>query len=118
MRRIPLPDRLSGVVHLATGTGKSYLLFAIAYLSLVMGLTRRVLVLGPSSTIIEQGLWEKFRQLKDDPRLNSRLPTKYRGKIIRLLNDNDPMEDDAIVIENINAVYTFGELPIRFQGYQ
>jgi type III restriction enzyme len=114
LRRIPLPDRLSGVVHLATGTGKSYLLFAIAYLSLVMGLTRRVLVLGPSSTIIEQGLWEKFRQLKDDPRLNSRLPAKYRGKIIRLLNDNDPMEDDAIIIENINAVYTFGGITDTF----
>jgi type III restriction enzyme len=54
--QLPLPDRLSGVVHMATGTGKSYVIFAIAYLSLVMGLTKRVLVLGPSSTIIEQGL--------------------------------------------------------------
>ncbi|HKL81829.1 MAG TPA: DEAD/DEAH box helicase family protein, partial [Desulfobacter sp.] len=47
LNHIPLPDRLSGVVHMATGTGKSYVIFAIAYLSLVMGLTRRVLVLGP-----------------------------------------------------------------------
>ena len=114
LRRLPLPDRLSGVVHLATGTGKSYLLFAIAYLSLVMGLTRRVLVLGPSSTIIEQGLREKFNSLKDDPVLNSRLPAKYRGKTISLLTDNDPMEDDAIVIENINAVYTFGAITDTF----
>lgn len=43
---LPLPDRLSGVVHLATGTGKSYAIFAVAYLSLVMELTKRVLVLG------------------------------------------------------------------------
>lgn len=114
LRRIPLPDRLSGVVHLATGTGKSYLLFAIAYLSLVMGLTRRVLVLGPSSTIIEQGLREKFKSLMADPRLNNKLPAKYRGKVISLLNDNDPMEDDAIVIENINAVYTFGAITDTF----
>ncbi|MBW1607800.1 MAG: DEAD/DEAH box helicase family protein, partial [Deltaproteobacteria bacterium] len=49
LRQLPLPDRLSGVVHMATGTGKSYLIFAIAYLSLVMGLTKRVLVLGPAS---------------------------------------------------------------------
>ena len=27
LRHLPLPDRLSGVVHLATGTGKSYMMF-------------------------------------------------------------------------------------------
>ncbi len=106
--QIPLPDRLSGVVHMATGTGKSYIIFAIAYLSIVMGLTKRVLVLGPASTIIEQGLREKFEDLKFRKDLNSKLPQKYRGKVIQLLTDNDPVEDDSIVIENINAVYTFG----------
>lgn len=106
--QIPLPDRLSGVVHMATGTGKSYVIFAIAYLSIVMGLTKRVLVLGPASTIIEQGLREKFRVLMHRDELNSKLPQKYRRKVVQLLTDNDPIEDDAIVIENINAVYTFG----------
>ena len=105
---LPLPDRLSGVVHMATGTGKSYVIFAIAYLSIVMGLTKRVLVLGPASTIIEQGLREKFRALMLKRELNSKLPQKYRGKVVQLLTDNDPVEDDSIVIENINAVYTFG----------
>jgi len=105
---LPLPDRLSGVVHMATGTGKSYVIFAIAWLSLVMGLTKRVLVLGPASTIIEQGLREKFRDLMSRKEFNDKLPTKYRGRAINLLTDNDPIEDDSIVIENINAVYTFG----------
>ncbi len=105
---LPLPDRLSGVVHMATGTGKSYVIFAIAYLSIVMGLTKRVLVLGPASTIIEQGLREKFRALMHRSELNSKLPQKYRGKVVQLLTDNDPIEDDSIVIENINAVFTFG----------
>lgn len=108
LRQLPLSDRLSGVVHMATGTGKSYLIFAIAYLSLVMGLTKRVLVLGPASTIIEQGLREKFRDLMSRKVFNDRLPVKCRGKAINLLTDNDPIEDDSIVIENINAVYTFG----------
>jgi len=31
LRQLPLPDRLSGVVHMATGTGKSYVIFAIAW---------------------------------------------------------------------------------------
>jgi len=108
LRQIPLPDRLSGVVHMATGTGKSYVIFAIAWLSLVMGLAKRVLVLGPSSTIIEQGLREKFKDLMSRKDLNDKLPAKYRGKAINLLTDNDPIEDNSIVIENINAVYTFG----------
>jgi type III restriction enzyme len=105
---MPLPDLLSGVVHMATGTGKSYVIFAIAYLSIVMGLTKRVLVLGPASTIIEQGLRQKFSDLKNRKEFNDKLPIKYRGKAINLLTDNDPIEDDSIVIENINAVYTFG----------
>ena len=37
LRLLPLPDRLSGVCHLATGTGKSYVIFAVAYLSLILG---------------------------------------------------------------------------------
>lgn len=108
LHQLPLPDRLSGVVHMATGTGKSYVIFVIAYLSLVMGLTKRVLVLGPASTIIEQGLREKFKELINKREFNSKLPQRYRGKAINLLTDNDPIEDDSIVIENINAVYTFG----------
>ncbi len=113
-RQLPLPDRLSGVVHMATGTGKSYVIFAIAWLSLVMGFTKRVLVLGPASTIIEQGLREKFRDLISRKTFNDKLPIKYRGKAINLLTDNDPIEDDSIVIENINAVYTFGGITDTF----
>jgi type III restriction enzyme len=108
LRQLPLPERLSGVVHMATGTGKSYVIFAIAWLSLVMGLAKRVLVLGPASTIIEQGLREKFKELINRKAFSDKLPAKYRGKAINLLTDNDPIEDDSIVIENINAVYTFG----------
>ena len=59
---LPLVDRISGVVHMATGTGKSWVLFAVAYLSIIMGFSKRVLVLGPSSTIIEEGLRNKFQE--------------------------------------------------------
>jgi type III restriction enzyme len=108
LRHLPLPDRLSGVVHMATGTGKSYVIFAIAYLSIVMGKVKRVLVLGPSSTIIEQGLTGKFREYLYGPKglaLQEKLPAKYRGIAIQLLNENDPITDNSIVIENINSIY-------------
>lgn len=104
---LPLADRLSGVVHMATGTGKSFTIFAIAYLSLAMGLAKRVLVLGPQSMVIEKGLRDKFKALMEDPNLMGKLPAKYR-KPIALLTDNDAIEDNSIVIENINATYTFG----------
>ena len=80
LRQLPLPDRLSGVVHMATGTGKSYLIFAIAYLSLVMGLAKRVLVLGPSSTIIEQGLRDKFKRTDKQKRIQQQASAKIPGK--------------------------------------
>lgn len=108
LRHLPLPDRLSGVVHMATGTGKSYVMFAIAYLSLVMGKVKRVLVLGPSSTVIEKGLTGKFRDYLYGPKglaLQEKLPLKYRGGAIQLLNENDPITDSSIVIENINSIY-------------
>lgn len=96
---------ITGVIHLATGTGKSYLIFAIAYLSIVMKKTRRVLVLGPSSTVIEAGLRAKFKKLLQDPRLNSKLSPKYRNVPVVLLDETKPAEDYAIIIENINAIY-------------
>jgi type III restriction enzyme len=105
---LPLPDRLSGVVHMATGTGKSFVMFVVAYLSVVMGLTRRVLVLGPPSTIIEKGLRDKFRECMDKKEWHDLLPQQYQGKAVELLNDTDAIGDDSIVIENINAVFTFG----------
>lgn len=105
---LPLPERLSGVVHMATGTGKSYVIFAVAYLSLVMGLTKRVLVLGPSSTIIEEGLRDKFQDFMAREDWNNKLPKEYQGKAIELLKNNDVIEDNSITIENINAIYTVG----------
>jgi len=105
---LPLVDRLSGVVHMATGTGKSYVIFAVAYLSVVMGLTKRVLVLGPSSTIIEEGLRDKFEDFMNRKAWNDLLPKEYSGKAIDLLTNNDAIPDGSITIENINAIYTVG----------
>lgn len=105
LHHLPLPDKLSGVIHMATGTGKSYVIFAIAYLSVVMKLVKRVLVLGPSSTIIEEGLRDKFKKLMEEPRLMNKLPPKYRSVPVMLLDETKPAEDYCIIIENINAVY-------------
>lgn len=108
LARLPLGDRLSGVVHMATGTGKSYVMFAVAFLSIILGKVKRVLVLGPSSTVIEAGLSGKFREYLYEQKgleLIKKLPQKYRHVNINLLNENKPIVDNSIIIENINAIY-------------
>lgn len=105
---LPLPDKLSGVVHMATGTGKSYVIFAVAYLSILLGFVKRVLVLGPSSTVIEEGLWAKFKEHIFGERgqeLINKLPPQYRNIPVKLLNETQPIEDCSITIENINAIF-------------
>lgn len=61
-RHLQLPDQLSASLELATGTGKSYVLYGLAAILLAEGAVDRVLVLCPSTTI-EAGLLEKFREL-------------------------------------------------------
>ncbi len=108
LNMMPLPDKISGVCHMATGTGKSYVIFAIAYLSIILGKVKRVLVLGPSSTVIEEGLTDKFKEYlfgQKGLELKDKLPEKYRNIKVEIKNSNEPIEDNCIVIENINAVY-------------
>jgi type III restriction enzyme len=90
---------------MATGTGKSYVIFAVAYLSILMGFVKKVFVLGPPSLVIEQGLREKFNDLMRKKELIEKLSNEYRSIKINLLTDNDAIEDYSIVVENINAVW-------------
>ena len=123
LRLLPLPDRLSGVCHLATGTGKSYVMFAVAHLSLLLGKVSRVLILGPSSTVIESGLREKFKEYlygEKGAELKTRLPERLRHQVIRLLNCNDSIEDHPLS-SKISMPSTTGsgipwEIPCSIQG--
>ena len=108
LNMLPLPDKLSGVVHMATGTGKSYVIFAVAYLSIILGLVKRVLIIGPSSTIIEEGLWGKIKDHINGQRgqdLIKKLPPQYRNIPINFCDEKKPIEDFSITVENINAIF-------------
>jgi type III restriction enzyme len=65
-RHLQFPNQLSASLDLATGTGKSYVLYGLAAILLAEGVVDRVLVLCPSTTI-EAGLLEKFRMLAAIP---------------------------------------------------
>ena len=70
---LQLPDQLACSLDMATGTGKSYVLYGVASILLAEGLVDRVLVLCPSNTI-EAGLLEKFRDLASNADLQDLLP--------------------------------------------
>ncbi|HNX14647.1 MAG TPA: DEAD/DEAH box helicase family protein [Oscillospiraceae bacterium] len=103
-KSVQLPDMLSGVIDMATGSGKSYVMFGIAHIALLLGLVKRVLVLCPSLTI-ENGLTEKFQALITRSELLNVVPDKYAKLPIRIIDANSTVQENNICIENIHAVY-------------
>lgn len=101
---LQLPNKFSGNIDLATGTGKSYVIYGIAQIMLGLGLVDKVLVLCPSLTI-EKGLKEKFDDLTSDSRLKQALPASSKYKNPRIIHANNTIKDGDICIENIHAVY-------------
>lgn len=103
-RHIQLPGKLSASIDLATGTGKSYVMYGIAQIMLGLGLVDKVIVLCPSITI-EKGLTEKFTELSSDSKLKQTLPKTFKYLNPRIINANNTIKDGDICIENIHAIY-------------
>jgi len=103
-KNLPLPHKLSAVIDLATGTGKSYVIYGIAQIALGLGLVDKVLVLCPSLTI-ESGLKEKFEKLSGDDKIKATLPDGVIFKNPRIINANSTIKNGDICVENIHAVY-------------
>jgi len=101
---LPFPDRLACSVDLATGTGKSFVMYAIAQIMLAEGAVDRVLVLCPSNTI-EAGLLDKFRLLAADRGLRVWLPPDAALAAPHIADANDSITPGVICIENIHATY-------------
>lgn len=113
---LQLPDILSGSLDLATGTGKSYVLYGIATIMLAEEAVSRVLVLCPSRTI-ESGLIDKFRSLARCRNLsNSMHAAKYYPP--RIMNANSTVVEGSICIENYHAVlkHVKSSIPDSFAG--
>ncbi len=102
-RHLQLPDQLSASLDLATGTGKSYVLYGVAAVLLAEGSVDRVLVLCPSTTI-EAGLLEKFRQLASNVDLRALLPESARVHSPRIINASESIVPGTICVENYHAI--------------
>jgi type III restriction enzyme len=118
LERMPLRAKKAASVDLATGTGKSYVMYALAVFALAEGLVDRVLVLCPSLTI-EEGLLEKFRRFVETAELGAILREVGAAvPIPGIKRGNETIDPGDICVENIHAVYEATGSSIRdsFRG--
>ena len=109
---LQLPEQLACSLDLATGTGKSFVLYGIAAIILAEGLVDRVLVLCPSNTI-EAGLLGKFKELATNTTLRDLLPADARIATPRVINASETIVDGALCVENYHAILEHVNSSIR-----
>lgn len=100
LKNLFFSDSYTANIDLATGTGKSWILYGIARIMLEENIVDQVLVLVPSLTI-ERELTNKFKNFAIDTDLNSTL-TSNPPKII---NGTESIVRGTICIENRDAIY-------------
>lgn len=113
IKNLQLPDKLYCSLDLATGTGKSYIIYGLARIMLAEGAVDQVLVLCPSTTI-EDGLLDKFHTLSADKTLRDLLEGAG-AKILNpgIINATETIKKGDICVENIHAVYKHVKSAIR-----
>lgn len=111
-KHLQLPEQFSCSLDLATGTGKSYVIYGIARIMLAEGAVDHVLVVCPSTTI-ETGLMEKFKLLSGDEALRSLLPEDSVIKTPHIINATESITTGAICVENCHALYEHVKSSIR-----
>lgn len=111
-KHLQFPLQLSASLDLATGTGKSFVMYAVAAIMLAEGAVDRVLVLCPSTTI-ESGLQKKFSELASNGDLVSRMPASAMLKIPSIINGSSSITKGSICIENYHAILSHVRSSIR-----
>lgn len=106
LNKLQIKNRLSANIDLATGTGKSFVIYGIAQIALGIGLVDKVLVLGPPSTTIEKALIEKFNGLTSNSALKNSIPDTAKHLNPTIISAETTIKDGCICVENINAVYS------------
>ena len=111
-RHLQLPEQLTCSIDMATGTGKSYVIYGLAAIFLAEGIVDRVLVLCPSNTI-EGGLLTKFRDLAGNSDLRDLLPEGTKVFTPKIINASETIVDGSICVENYHAILQHVKSSIR-----
>jgi len=109
---LQIPNKLSCSLDLATGTGKSYVIYGIARIMLAEGVVDHALVVCPSTTI-EDGLMGKFKLLSGDDALRDLLPDDAVIKNPHIINATESITTGTICVENCHALYEHVKSSIR-----
>ncbi len=111
-KHLQFSNKLSCSLDMATGTGKSYVIYGIARIMLVEGVVDHVLVVCPSTTI-EDGLMDKFKLLSGDEALRNLLPDDAAIKNPHIINATESITTGTICVENCHALYEHVKSSIR-----
>jgi len=111
-KHLQFPDKLSCSLDLATGTGKSYVIYGIARILLAEGAVDHLLVVCPSTTI-EDGLMEKFKLLSGDETLRDLLAEDAVIRNPHIINATESITTGSICVENCHALYEHVKSSIR-----
>jgi type III restriction enzyme len=105
LEHVRIKNKKSYSIDLATGTGKSWVIYGVAQIMLAERLVDKVLVLCPSLTI-EEELIKKFEWFSGNAVLTKileELGADYPSPAIK--SANYPILDGDICVENIHAAY-------------
>ncbi|WP_218838194.1 DEAD/DEAH box helicase [Microbacterium sp. SZ1] len=111
-RKLLFPDQLSCSLDLATGTGKSYVMYGIAAIMLAIGAVDQIVVLCPSLTI-ESGLTEKFKSLAASEALRAAMPSSAVYAAPAVINGNESIVPGSVCVENFHATFVSSRSSIR-----
>ncbi|WP_307454627.1 DEAD/DEAH box helicase [Microbacterium sp. SORGH_AS_0344] len=111
-RKLLFPDQLSCSLDLATGTGKSYVMYGIAAIMLGIGAVDQVVVLCPSLTI-EAGLTDKFKSLASSEALRAAMPSASVYQAPAIINGTESIVPGAVCVENYHATFASSRSSIR-----
>lgn len=99
--KIDFINSYNSSIDLATGSGKSWVMYGIAAIMLSAKIVDQVLILVPSVTI-EDELTKKFKIFACDDNLNNAL----KSSAPRIINGSESIVKGCICIENRDAIYT------------
>ncbi len=102
--RLEFGDKLSCTIDLATATGKTWVMYAVAQILLSEGKVDQVLIICPSVTIKQQ-LRERFEQFSTNTHLKASLPEDSKIKNPRIIDASQTIKAGDICIENVHATY-------------
>lgn len=111
-RRLLFPDQLACSLDLATGTGKTYVMYGVAAIMLALGAVDQVLVLCPSLTI-EAGLTEKFKLLAASDALRAAMPDSAVFASPSIINGTESVVPGSICIENFHSTFVTSRSSLR-----